>query len=65
MTVERPIEIQFLPTRLREEFTGRLAESTRGTTEERKRNFLTRALAAFAVHKLSGCCSLGSTSRAD
>lgn len=55
MTAERPFEILFLPTRLREEFTARLAESTRGTTEERERNFLTRALAAFAVHKLSRC----------
>jgi len=55
MTAERPFEIMFLPERLRSDFTGRLTEAVTGTPEEREKNFLTRALAAFAVHKLSGC----------
>lgn len=41
---------------LRDTFTGKLPEATVGqTAEERERNFLSRALAAYAVHKLSGC----------
>ncbi len=55
MIVERPFEIMFLPDRLRSDFTGCLPEAVTGAVEEREKNFLTRALAAFAIHKLSGC----------
>ena len=55
MIVERPFEIMFLPDRLRSDFTGHLPEAVTGTLQEREKNFLTRALAAFSVHKLSGC----------
>jgi hypothetical protein len=50
-----PLEVRQLRTRLRENFTGRLAEAERGTPDERELNFLSRALAAYAVHNLSGC----------
>lgn len=52
---ETPFEITLLRERLRADFTGRLPEATTGTAEERERNFLSRALAAFAIHKLAGC----------
>ena len=55
MTVERPYEITHVAPRLRADFTGRLPEPASGTPEEKEKNFLSRALAAFAVHKLSGC----------
>ena len=55
MIAERPFEIIFLPDRLRSDFTGFIPEAVTGTVEEREKNFLTRALAAFAIHKLSGC----------
>lgn len=55
MTAERPFEMTGLPDRLRADFTGRLQEAVSGTANEREKNFLTRALAAFTVHKLSGC----------
>lgn len=35
-------------------FDGKLPESTQGSAEERGKNFLSRALAAYAVHKLGG-----------
>lgn len=52
---EIPIELNHLPGRLRTDFTGRLPEATSGNAAEREVNFLSRALAAFAVHKLTGC----------
>ncbi len=52
---EIPIEMTGLPERLRADFTGLLPEAASGTADERETNFLTRALAAFAVHKLAGC----------
>ncbi len=55
MSIERPFEMEFLPRRLRSDFSSHLPEATTGTQEQRERSFLTRALAAFAVHKLSGC----------
>lgn len=55
MRDETPIEIQFVPPRLRADFTGKLPEATSGTAEAREANFLSRALAAFAVHKLADC----------
>src|SRR5713226_10313974 len=55
MSVETPIEITHVPPRLRADFTGRLAEAATGTSQEKEANFLTRALAAYAVHKLANC----------
>jgi hypothetical protein len=50
-----PLEITHLRDRLRQDFTGRLPEAPSGSLEERERNFLSRALAAFATQCLSGC----------
>jgi AIPR protein len=55
MFAETPLEILHLPDRLRTLFTGHVAEATSGKPEERERNFLSRALAAYAIHKLAGC----------
>lgn len=55
MNVERPYEITHLAPRLHADFDGRVPEASSGTADERERNFLSRALAALAVHKLSGC----------
>lgn len=54
MTVETPIEMLHLPEQLRNRFAGKLPEAEIGTPQERERNFLSRALAAYAIHKLSG-----------
>lgn len=51
---ETPIEILHLPEQLRSLFTGKLTEAITGTLEERERNFQSRALAAYAIHKLGG-----------
>ena len=55
MNGETPIEIEHLPARLHADFDGRLPAVQTGTAEEKETNFLSRALAAFAVHRLSGC----------
>lgn len=55
MSREIPLEITHLRDRLRQDFTGRLPEVTSSSLEERERNFLSRALAAFATQCLSGC----------
>jgi hypothetical protein len=55
MTAEVPIEILEIPNRLREIFTGQVAEATFGKPEEREANFLSRALAAYAIQKLAKC----------
>lgn len=55
MTVETPIEVAYVPGRLRQDFTGIIPEAVNGSADEREANFLTRALAAFALHKLAGC----------
>lgn len=54
MIVETPIEILHLPQNLRALFTGKIPEANFGTPSERERNFLSRALAAYAIHKLGG-----------
>lgn len=53
-TVETPIEILHLPQNLRALFTGKLPEATSGEPDQREKNFLSRALAAYAIHKLGG-----------
>jgi hypothetical protein len=55
MSGEIPLEITHLRYRLRQDFTGRLPEVPFGTDEAKERNFLSRALAAFAVQRLGGC----------
>lgn len=55
MSVETPIEITHVPVRLRHDFAGKIADATTGTADEREANFLSRALAAFALNKLAGC----------
>lgn len=55
MSQELPLEIPQLHERLRRDFTGKIPEASSGRADEREKNFLSRALAAFAVHKLSGC----------
>ncbi len=55
MIVETPIEITHVPGRLRQDFTGKIPEATTGTADEREANFLSRALAAFALNQLAGC----------
>lgn len=54
MTVETPIEILHLPEKLRQLFAEKLPEATTGSAEERERNYQSRALAAFAIHKMGG-----------
>lgn len=56
MNHETPGGLMQLRTMLRQTFINIVPEATGGTTdEERERNFLSRALAGYAVHKLSGC----------
>ncbi|HEY5894841.1 MAG TPA: AIPR family protein [Chthoniobacterales bacterium] len=55
MKYETPIEIIHLPAGLRQEFSGRIPEATSGSTADRESNFLSRALAAYAIHKLAAC----------
>lgn len=55
MIVETPIEITHVPARLRQDFTGRIPEAAFGGADEKEANFLSRALAAFALNKLAGC----------
>ncbi|MBP3954391.1 AIPR family protein [Gemmata sp. G18] len=54
--VEKPYEINHVPPRLHRDFEGRVPPAKSGKTDrEKENNFLSRALAAFAVHRLSGC----------
>lgn len=55
MIDETPIEILELPARLRTLFTGKVPEATSGIEAARETNFLSRALAAYAIHSLAGC----------
>ena len=55
MNGERPYEITHLAPKLHEVFDGLIPEATSGTPDEKEKNFLSRALAAFAIYKLSGC----------
>lgn len=56
MRHEIPDGLAQLRNLLRQKFTNIVPEAkVRGSDEERERNFLSRALAAYAVHKLSGC----------
>lgn len=53
---ETPTAALQMPVKLRELFTGKLAEATsKNTDQQNEANFQSRALAAYAIHKLSGC----------
>ncbi|RWO98468.1 AIPR family protein [Mesorhizobium sp.] len=54
MTAEVPIELDYLPPKLHEFFDGRVPLVGNGTPQEKEKNFLSRALAAYVVHKLAG-----------
>lgn len=55
MTAERPYEMLHIAPKLRTDFTGIVPEATSGNDVEREKNFLTRALAAYTLHKLTEC----------
>ena len=53
---ETPTAALQVPVKLRELFTGKLEEArSKNTAQQNEANFLSRALAAYAIHKLSGC----------
>lgn len=53
---EIPTAALQVPVKLRELFTGKVPEcESKNTPEQRESNFQSRALAAYAIHKLSGC----------
>lgn len=53
MNAEVPLELGHVVTRLHADFDGKMAEGSGATPEEQERHFLTRALAAFAIHRLA------------
>lgn len=55
MSGEIPLEVTHLRERLRQDFTRALPEARSGSAVDRENNFLSRALAAFTMHRLSGC----------
>jgi AIPR protein len=55
MINETPIEILELPSQLTSMFVGKIPAAVTGDEAAKKSNFLSRALAAYAVHKLAGC----------
>jgi len=54
MSAEIPLELGHVAARLHGDFDSRLPAGKGQTAEEREKNLLTRALAAFAVHRLAG-----------
>lgn len=52
--VDRPVEILALPPKLHELFDGLLPQKADGNAEQNERDFLSRALAAYALHRLAG-----------
>src|SRR5262245_58271852 len=55
MSWEIPLEITHLRNQLHQDLTDKLPEASFGSGEEKERNFLSRALAALAIQRLSGC----------
>ena len=55
MIQDIPLEISHLTQRLHRDFDALLPPATAGTAEERDRNFLSRALASFAIQHHAGC----------
>lgn len=54
MNAEVPIEIDYLPPKLHELFDGLVPVAANGSQDEKEKNFLSRALAAYAIHRLAG-----------
>jgi len=54
MSTERPYELVHVPPRLHTDFDDKVT-GTGDTDEKREQNFLSRALAAYAIHRLTGC----------
>jgi len=54
LTAEIPVELMQLPARLHGLFDAHLPAAASGTPDEREKNFLSRAIAAYAIHKLAG-----------
>lgn len=55
MSVERPIEIDQLPARLHRDFDGLITPVTNVDADHVETNFCSRALAAFTIHRVTGC----------
>jgi energy-coupling factor transporter ATP-binding protein EcfA2 len=55
MSREIPLEVSHLRDRLRQDFIGTLPEARFGSAADKENNFLSRALAAFTMQRLSGC----------
>ncbi len=55
MNVERPIEIEHLPPRLHQDFDGLIIPVTHADLDHVETNFCSRALAAFTIHRVTGC----------
>lgn len=55
MSVERPIEIDHLPPRLHRDFDGLIPLITHPDANHVESNFCSRALAAFTIHRVTGC----------
>jgi hypothetical protein len=55
MNGEVPLELEHLVARLHVDFDGRLRANIGSDAEEKEKNFLSRALAAFAIHRLAHC----------
>lgn len=58
MTTERPYEMSHVAPVLKAEFMAHVPAASSGSEEEKERNFLTRALAAYALVKLTSCTAL-------
>lgn len=54
MSTEKPYELVHVPPRLHADFDGKVT-GTGDSDEKREQNFLSRALAAYAIHRLTGC----------
>lgn len=55
MTADPSFEVSLLKERLHTDFDNRVPRITFRNQSDVERNFCSRALAAFAIHKLSGC----------
>lgn len=55
MSTERPIEIEHLPPRLHQDFDGLIPPVTHSDPDHVETNFCSRALAAFTIHRVTGC----------
>jgi len=55
VSVEKPYEIDHVPPHLHSTFDGKVPAGQAGDAHARENDFLSRALAAFAVMRLTGC----------